>query len=59
MPNTKKNFKKYIFIIILVILIIIAISIFMKSTASTQLKQIEKFPESYRPYLRELAKKTS
>ena len=57
MPNTKKNFKKYIFIIILVILIIIAISIFMKSTASTQLKQIEKFPESYRPYLRELAKK--
>ena len=57
MPNTKKNFKKYVFIIILVILIIIAISIFMKSTASTQLKQIEKFPESYRPYLRELAKK--
>ena len=57
MPNTKKNFKKYIFIIILVILIIIAISIFMKSTASTQLKQIEKFPERYRPYLRELAKK--
>lgn len=49
--------KKYIFIIISIILIILAILFYSKSIASTKLNGIENFPDSYKPYLEELAKK--
>lgn len=49
--------KKYIFISILFLLISVSLFIYFKVTASTKLEGIESFPESYQPYLRELAKK--
>lgn len=49
--------KKYIFICILFLLISIGLFIYFQTTASTKQEGIESFPESYKPYLREIAKK--
>lgn len=49
--------KKYLFIIIPFILTTLAIFFYSKSIASTKLDGIENFPDSYKPYLEELAKK--
>ena len=49
--------KKYIFISILFLLISIGLFVYFKATASTKQEGIDSFPESYKPYLRELSKK--
>ena len=51
------NKKKYIFISILFLLILAGLFLYLQVTASTKLDGIESFPDSYKGYLEELAKK--
>lgn len=52
-----KNSKKYIFISILFVLILVSLVLYFQVSASDKKDGIESFPDSYQPYLRELAKK--
>lgn len=51
----KKN-KRYILICILISILLISVFVFFKVEASNKSEGIESFPDSYKPYLRELAK---
>ena len=57
MSLLKKNWKKIILIGILFLLVLASLFSDFKTEASTLLEGIENFPESYQPYLEELAKK--
>ncbi len=52
-----KNDKKKIYISIIFLIITIILLFYLQVKASTKLEGIENFPQSYQPYLRELAKK--
>ena len=52
-----KNNKKYILMAILFIFVSMCLFLFIRVNASHKLDGIENFPDSYKPYLEELAKK--
>ena len=57
MKNQNKKIKYIIIVIILAILICVSLFFYIKVQASNSIEGIENFPESYQPYLKELAKK--